>query len=95
MKRLLVISLALVLAISLSMVLPPAQPATAATTYTVDDDWQIGSPPYAEDTDGDTDFATITAALVPANSGDAAGLTLLVIEQAKLSLVALMIFIQW
>jgi hypothetical protein len=70
MKRLLDISLALVLALSLSIVLPPAQTTLAATTYTVDDDWQIGAPPYAEDTDGDNEFATITAALAHATSGD-------------------------
>ena len=33
------------------------------TTYTVDDDWQSGSSPYTEDTDGDTDFATIQKAI--------------------------------
>ncbi len=70
MKRLLGISLAFVLALSLSMVPVPAQPALAATTYTVDDDWQIGSAPYDEDTDLDTDFATIKAALDSAMLGD-------------------------
>jgi len=41
-----------------------------ATTYRVDDDWQTGSPPYAEDTDGDTTFATIQAAINAASPGD-------------------------
>ena len=44
-------------------------PVSAATIYTVDDDWQIGSPPYAEDTDLDTDFATIQAAIDAASLG--------------------------
>jgi parallel beta-helix repeat protein/predicted outer membrane repeat protein len=35
----------------------------------VDDDWQTGGPPYAEDTDGDADFATITAAIDAVNPG--------------------------
>ena len=35
----------------------------------VDDDWQIGVPPYDEDTDGDTDFATIKAAIAAVASG--------------------------
>jgi len=39
-------------------------------TINVDDDWQIGVPPYAEDTDGDNDFATIQAAIDAANPGD-------------------------
>ena len=47
-----------------------AVPAGAATTYTVDDDWQIGIAPYEEDTDGDTDFATIQAAVNAATDGD-------------------------
>jgi len=44
--------------------------AQAATTYTVDDDWQSGSSPYTEDTDGDTDFATIQKAIAAASPGD-------------------------
>ena len=59
---------ALMLVMGLAVV--TAVPAMAATTYTVDDDWQIGVPPYAEDTDGDTDFATIQAAVNAATSGD-------------------------
>ncbi|MCK4362566.1 MAG: right-handed parallel beta-helix repeat-containing protein [Dehalococcoidia bacterium] len=63
-------ALAMVLVFSLAAVVVPAGPAMAATTYTVDDDWQIGAPPYAEDTDGDNDFATIQAAINAASSGD-------------------------
>jgi len=58
----------LVLVVSLTLVI--AVPAMAGTTYTVDDDWQIGVAPYAEDTDGETDFATIQAAIDVAAAGD-------------------------
>ncbi len=68
MKRNFSILLALVLVLTFSLV--TAVPVSAATTYTVDDDWQIGAPPYAEDTDGDNDFATIQAAINAASSGD-------------------------
>jgi len=68
MKRIFSILFALVLVLSFSLV--AAVPVSAATTYTVDDDWQIGAPPYAEDTDGDNDFATIQAAINAASSGD-------------------------
>ena len=42
----------------------------SGTTWNVDDDWQIGIPPYVEDTDGDYDFATIQAAITAASDGD-------------------------
>jgi pectin methylesterase-like acyl-CoA thioesterase len=59
---------ALILVITLSLVL--AVPVGAAITYTVDDNWQVGVPPFAEDIDGDNDFATINAAINAASSGD-------------------------
>ena len=48
---------------------PSVVSASPGTLY-VDDDWQIGDPQYAEDTDGDTDFATIQAAIDAAHDGD-------------------------
>ncbi len=65
-----IFSVLFALVLVLSFTLMPAMPASAATTYTVDDDWQIGVPPYVEDTDGDNDFATIQAAINAASSGD-------------------------
>lgn len=65
-----VLSISMVLVMVLSLCLATAVPAMAASTYTVDDDWQIGDAPYAEDIDGDTDFATIQAAIDAASSGD-------------------------
>jgi hypothetical protein len=59
---------AMVLMVGFSLVM--AVPAAGATIYTVDDDWQVGTLPYAEDTDGDNDFATIQAAIDAASSGD-------------------------
>lgn len=61
------VALALVLSFSLVTAVPVG---AQGVTYTVDDDWQVGDPPYAEDTDGDTDFATINAAINAAGSGD-------------------------
>ena len=40
------------------------------TTLKVDDKWQVGPIPYAEDTDGDKKFATIQAAIDAASPGD-------------------------
>lgn len=68
MKRVFSILFALALVVGFSVV--TAAPVAAATTYTVDDNWQVGSPPYAEDTDADTDFATIQAAIDASSSGD-------------------------
>ncbi len=43
---------------------------TKGSTLNVDVDWQIGPPPYVEDTNGDNNFATILAALDDAVDGD-------------------------
>jgi parallel beta-helix repeat protein len=68
LKKLLVIGIAFVM-ISMGFVVLSGTVGAAATLY-VDDDWQIGSPPYAEDTDADNDYATIQAAIDAASSGD-------------------------
>ena len=68
MKRIFSILFALALVLSFSLL--TAVPVAATTTYTVDDDWQVGSPPYAEDIDADTDFATIQVAIDASSSGD-------------------------
>jgi predicted outer membrane repeat protein len=67
-RKIFSILFAVVLVVGCSLVL--ALPAAGATIYTVDDDWQVGTPPYDEDTDGDNDFATIQAAIDAASSGD-------------------------
>jgi len=66
-RRLFGILLALGLVLSFGIV--TALPVMATHLY-VDDDWQTGSPPYAEDTDADNDFATIQAAIDAASPGD-------------------------
>ena len=68
MKRIFIILFTLLLMVNLSLV--TTVPVMAATTYTVDDDWQIGDWPYAEDTDEDDDFATIQAAIDESTFGD-------------------------
>jgi hypothetical protein len=67
MKKIFSILFALALVLSFSVVFTTP---VAAATYTVDDNWQVGVPPYAEDTDADNDFATIQAAVDASSSGD-------------------------
>ena len=71
-----IVALGLIVAGCLPSVVPPSEQdelgsrTNGGTTWNVDDDWQIGTPPYAEDTDGDSDFATIQAAITAASDYD-------------------------
>ncbi|MBA7656289.1 hypothetical protein ES703_64213 [subsurface metagenome] len=62
-KKVLSVLLVLVLVLSFSLVTAVPVAANGLSEVWVDDDWQIGNPPYAEDTDEDNDFATIQAAI--------------------------------
>ena len=61
MKRIFTISIITVLLVSLVLIPYPVR--AAFTKVWVDDYWQTGVPPYAEDIDLDSDFATIQAAI--------------------------------
>ena len=62
-------SILFALVLVLSFTLATTVPVMATHLY-VDDDWQTGPLPYAEDTDADNDFATIQAAIDAAGTFD-------------------------